>query len=384
MKKQFFFIASALLIGIAVCVSVWFFLSEHRFRKVQRQSHLTSLRQHKEGTTENGNVPQQEKNPDKASMPIEERMQRAKSQMMSIFSEEQLANPETQKMLAVMGSPEFSEFMKNAHATGYEHRKWNDFWESQGFPVKRDYIEVFRHYFPTGELEDYELEMRLKMAKLFLAAKPVNLADPEAAASQRLKVISKFMTEDTDAGWYLGRFGEEWDGAMYAEREGARRNIAREWVSDIQRNAASIVANAGATGSPGSNTDTSASSWDLSSVMESPPVSSDATTRENPSISPSATDALAHPAVPNPETDAGVTPVPGLTDVSKTPTNLPTVEGIETSLKEQFSSERFNRAMLTLEQYGLEEGIRRLRESDPEVAKQVENSRHSNRAEDSR
>ena len=379
MKKQLFFLGSAVLIGIAVCVSVWFFLREHKARKLQGQSQLTSLRQHKEGTTENRNVPQQEKNSDKASMPIGERMQRTKSQMMSIFSEEQLANPETQRMFAVMGTPEFSEFWADAHATGYEHRKWNDFWESQGVPVKREYPEVFRHFFPTGELEDYEPEMRLKLAKLFLAAKPVDLANLEAASSQRLKVMSDFRKERSNLGWFLGRFGEEWDGAIHVEREGARRNTAREWVSDIQRNAASIVANAEATGSPGSDTDTSASSWDLSSVMESPPVSSDATTEESPSVSPPAIDALARPAIPNPETDAAATPAPGLTDVPKTPTNLPTVEGLEASLKEQFSSERFDRAMSTLERYGPEEGLRRLKESDPEVAKQVE--RHRNQTE---
>ena len=379
MKKQFFLIGSVVLIGIVVCVSVWFFLLEHKERKLQEQSHLISSRQHKEETTENRKVLQKEKNPDKVSMPIEERMQRAKSQMMSIFSEEQLAAPETQRMFAVMGTPEFSEFWADAHATGYEHRKWNDFWESQGFPVKREYPEVFRHFFPTGELEDYEPEMRLKLAKLFLAAKLVDLADPEAAASQRLKVMSEFRKERSNLGWFLGRFGEEWDGAIHVEREGARRNTAREWVSDIQRNAASIVADAEATGAPESDTGKSASSWDLSSVIESPSVSSGATMEENPSAAPSAIDALETPTIPKPETDTAVTPVLGLTDGPKTLTNLPTVEGLETSLKEHFSSERFDRAMSILERYGPEEGLRRLKESDPEVAEQVE--QHRNRKE---
>ena len=43
--------------------------------------------------------------------------------------------------------------------------------------------------------------------------------------------------------------------------------------------------------------------------------------------------------------------------------------GVETILKAQFSSERFERAMSTLQRYGPEEGLRRLRENDPEVAK---------------
>ena len=54
---------------------------------------------------------------------------------------------------------------------------------------------------------------------------------------------------------------------------------------------------------------------------------------------------------------------------------------LEASLKEQFSSERFERAMSTLDRYGPEEGLRRLRENDPEVAKQIE--QHQNRSRSS-
>ena len=54
----------------------------------------------------------------------------------------------------------------------------------------------------------------------------------------------------------------------------------------------------------------------------------------------------------------------------------PTGNDIETVLREQFTPGRFERAMSTLERYGPEEGLRRLRESDPEIAEQVE--RHRN------
>ena len=69
--------------------------------------------------------------------------------------------------------------------------------------------------------------------------------------------------------------------------------------------------------------------------------------------------------------------------VSPEPPALPTDEEIETTLSERFSSERFERAMDTLERYGTEEGLRRLRESDPEIAKQMEQTRNrKNREED--
>ena len=51
---------------------------------------------------------------------------------------------------------------------------------------------------------------------------------------------------------------------------------------------------------------------------------------------------------------------------------LPTRKSLETALRTQFSPDRFNRAMKTLNQYGPQEGLRRLKSSDPEVAKQVE------------
>ena len=51
---------------------------------------------------------------------------------------------------------------------------------------------------------------------------------------------------------------------------------------------------------------------------------------------------------------------------------LPTEVSLETALKERFSQKRFNTAMQTLNQYGPKEGIRRLKESDPEIATQVE------------
>ena len=52
--------------------------------------------------------------------------------------------------------------------------------------------------------------------------------------------------------------------------------------------------------------------------------------------------------------------------------NLPTEVSIEIALRDRFSPERFSRAMNTLNQYGPQEGLRRLKSSDPEVAKQVE------------
>ena len=331
---------SAVLLGIAVCMSFWLFLREHKTRNFLTSNELK---------TERINTGQPKKNTDEnqgdEQLTLEERaervVQKAKSSYISTLSEEELARPDTQKWIDVYDSPEYRELTKEVMESGsYSRRKFWNILESQGIPVDWGvYTQLFRKVFPTGEPEDYEPEMRLEMAKLFLAAEPVDLTDPRAVLRQRLEVYSKFIRQgDKNFPWLAGRFDIDFDGAIMGNIE---NNPAFEWVKGVQRNAASIVANAEATGASVTDANTSASSWDLSSVMESPSESSDATTGESQSIFPPAPDGLARPAISKPETDAAATPAPGLTDVP----NLPTVEGLEASLKGQFSSERFERAM---------------------------------------
>ncbi len=52
-----------------------------------------------------------------------------------------------------------------------------------------------------------------------------------------------------------------------------------------------------------------------------------------------------------------------------------TPEGIETKLSNGLSPERFSKVQQLIDQYGTEEGLRRLREMDPEAAKQFERER---------
>ena len=52
--------------------------------------------------------------------------------------------------------------------------------------------------------------------------------------------------------------------------------------------------------------------------------------------------------------------------------DLPTEADFEKVVRERFSPQRFNRALSTLNQYGPEEGLHRLKESDPELAGHIE------------
>ncbi len=58
---------------------------------------------------------------------------------------------------------------------------------------------------------------------------------------------------------------------------------------------------------------------------------------------------------------------------NKTPTP-PTAESIETQLREQLSPEGFDKVQQLIDQYGQEEGLRRLRETDPDTARQFEHT----------
>lgn len=152
-----------------------------------------------------------------------------------------------------------------------------------------------------------------------------------------------------------------------------KSNPALEWLTDVQRNAEDIVA--AAEQATVDALEASAPSWDLSSVVETSPVFPDEMEGDNPNINTPPTNALEPPTIPNPETDAAATPAPGLTDAPKAPTTLPTEEELETALRGQISPEQFERALSTLERYGPEEGLRRLKESTPEVANQIEHRR---------
>ena len=59
-----------------------------------------------------------------------------------------------------------------------------------------------------------------------------------------------------------------------------------------------------------------------------------------------------------------------------------TLQGIEAELNQGLSPEQFDKAQQLIDQYGTEEGLRRLRESDPEAAQQFERERSPKPARD--
>ena len=377
-------IGIAMLIGIALCVSVRFFLYEHKAVELQGQNRSTGFSNEIAADNLQRLQPSQKSagNPNEDPLTKKERVtQQASSMFMSSLSEEQLATPFAQKMLEAMNSPEYFELMKS----DFTIRQWNDFLESQGVPVIRGYSGLFQKVMPNMELADYEPVVRQKFAELFIAAEPVNLTDPAAAADQRSSVFLELGKELTQtdlaaAAWFMETFGEDRD--MAFRWKGVESNPAFMWMSDVQQNAARIVEAAEAAGGDVSESQGAAPSWDMSSVMESP------STFYSETEVPTTPDASGSVLMTDVEIEAEIEKSLASQPRDVLSNEHPDTPGeiqsnFENSLKSQFSSERFERAMSTLERYGLEEGLRHLRENDPEVAKQVERHRGGERKETS-
>ena len=377
--KKVMRVGSMLLIGITICVFVWFFLREHKTREFQGQS--------RDGiAADNQNSPQLVQDRGEEPLTKEERVARqARSMFMSSFSEEQLALPHFQKILEAMDSPEYVELLTSGNSRS---PKGEDFWKSKGVPVTRGHNGLFTEHPPFMSLADYEPVVRQKLANFFLAADPVDMTDPKAAAIQRGKVLIELdETDENGLAWFMERFGDDWldaiDGDGWNGDIGGigKSNPALEWLTDVQQNAASIVA--AAEQARVDALEASAPSWDLSSVMESPSAShseTEALTTINTSEKNTMTDTEIEAAI-----EKSLTPQPPDIPTNKSPDTPGEIQSnLETTLKAQFSSERFDRAMNTLDQYGPEEGLRRLRENDPEIARQIENAKQHNREEVSR
>ena len=190
MKNKLIYTFVTVVIGMSVCGSVWLLLRNHSASK-QESRRITD--------TDTANALSPYRSPDgnqvfSALTPAERKIQGLKNYFMSRYSDEQLATPQIQKWLEVLDSPEALEYMDND--TNY--RKLSNFLESQGITVNwgQTFDKMFREHFPTGTPEDYESEIRLKVAKQFTDATPVYLADSKTAALQRINVLAELIEKD--------------------------------------------------------------------------------------------------------------------------------------------------------------------------------------------
>ena len=288
-----------------------------------------------------------------------ERLTQKTRQTLKTFYEEteQAEDPYVQQLTRAMDSPAYEEYMKQQRATpGFSFKLYFDFLESQGVESHRDmYENNFRQYYPTGSLASYEPMMRRRLAELFLEATPIDPTDPGAVRQQRSEVMDAFGKVPEQSSWILAHFlGEgDWD-----------------WATDIQKNAASILAD-------------STESFD----MPAPPLSTDIEPNEPvSSIRQPTTENRDIPLDPESRREVlppreATEPIPEKAEALEAELikglfadrpDLPTEADFQQTLSGGFSPERINTAMQTLNRYGPEEGLRRLKESDPKIAPHIE------------
>ena len=253
-----------------------------------------------------------------------------------------------ERLQAAMESPAYAEYTrKQAERLGFNVVLWWEFLEAAGITHNGRILQAaaFEKHFPDGgDYADYEPMMELAVAEMFLE-------DPSQSV---MDVLQRFNATQSNRVWRFGYFNG-YEGEY-------------EWGQRIQRDAATIVANAArrqdtfevSSPSVPESLVTEGFSTDVGAAVR-PPDPSDIPTAI-PSFAESETlpesfEALETQFFQGLEADVPV---------------FPTDARLETQLRERFSPDRFSTATQTLRRYGPEEGLRRLKVSDPEVATHIE------------
>ncbi len=340
MNKLFYSVFGIVLILVGVSAFLWFSRSAN-MNEPNRQI------DEQERPTNNDNLPQ-------SSTLLPKTSKTELTEKLGAFlSEEQLANPEVQRMLKILDSPEGQAFLKSK-PNGLADTL--AFFESQGVKVNRNmFTERYREVFPTGEPEEFEEEMRQRLVETVgsIGVEPQNRKE----LNHFTDLVTEFLKDERNYAWISGRFQ-------------GNNDAFGQWVVQTLRNPAP---------SPIEQTPETVVS-ESEFTFEMPPDAQDTTEIQDPLVPP--TDA----AELSPETPASEGELPTTetellelltenlpeTDVDKLTPELPTEAQLEASLREQFNPERYQKAMSTLKRYGPEEGLRRLKTDDPEIAKQIE------------
>lgn len=354
MKTKLVYFLVIIVMVIAIGVSVWMMFSPTQMEPIKKYV-VASVKEDAptEGTdTTKTSVSRKKITPEELALEGKETFL-AQLEFVGVDTEN---DPYWKTLYAAVNSPEYLEYQKKQDARiGTDLDLWWSFLESKGLSSGRmAQEERFREYFPTGEYIDYEPEMRKRLAELFLETGLSSIAtNNEVNVRQTIGVLSQFRSEaEANSVWMRGYFN------------GYVGDL--EWAQEVRENAAGIVTDA-------DNVDAIAEFTEFDTVVEPAPTD---VAEESSGDEPKPL--LLSEEAPTIE---GVTQVPKTVEeieveLLKTlfpdERALPTQSNVEKALHEQFSPQRFNTAVQTLSQHGPQEGLRRLKESDPEIAVYIE------------
>lgn len=298
---------------------------------------------------------------EKVPPPLEDAMAPRSAQSQSfkelvkiVFTAEELASPENQKLMQAIESPQFQEFL-NTHPRSVG--EYFDFFQAQGVPVdKNELFATFDNQFQKQFSEETPTELEPYMRELlsiFFRESNIDLGT-QAGIKSFQQIIIEFLSDEQTAAWVNSHFRGDY-------------NAFGQWAVEIFQNPTPILS----TESPIVETDEVPipGQLNLPDVVSEGPIAPENKEHlpRKKLLSTEEIKPLTQGGV-NIETELGQSLILNLSEHLESLTN----ETFESNLRERFSPEHFNRTLETLNQHGPEEGLRRLKRSDPEIAIWIE------------
>lgn len=271
-------------------------------------------------------------------------------------------SPKFHRWMAYLDSKEGRAFINSLPSLEDILEKSKSFGFFQNYPERQAFTDsIYREHFPTGTVDENEHIIRKLMAEAILEHSLYTEDRPHTPRSR--EIMTALSKEDPVHAWLEKKFGPDgipmtkWVFSTFEEI----RLVEQEKYLAAENNEtpARINDSTGSERSP--------------SEIELPPGDGQthANTRDFSEDVLNVEDLLSDDANTQQAGIERTTPLT-LTPTSPESPELPTNKSLKTALRKQFSPERFHRALQTLNRYGPEEGLRRLKDTDPEVAKQVE------------
>ena len=262
-----------------------------------------------------------------------------------------------QKMQRVRESQAYQDFLA---ADPDSMKDFLDFYAAQGVELPQAaflgiFREIFEEEFQGKSAAELEPEMRQKLS-MFLWEHNIH-AGTDTKAEGFEDVIIAFFVEDANIAWAMQYF----EGDYFA--------IGR-WATDVLQHSGPT-----ATEGPALSETTGASSPAQGPLPDIAPQGGSETMQSVTSSS------LEFEVTIEPDADIFTERETGSQAGLTLEAAKSTDESLETSLRESFSSAQFSRALETLNRYGPEEGLRRLKAADPVVAAHVSRFLHKQQEE---
>ena len=282
------------------------------------------------------------------------KVSRVKELLDIVITEEELASPDWQEWMQLVESPEFAAFLET-NPTSFTD--FFDFYESQGMKSYKSEVfglfqDMYEKYFPTEIAADLEPRMRQELSGIF--------AESNIELQQ---VIEDFLSKEQNIAWVM----EHFEGDFFE---------FGKWVVTVSENPVPLPT-------------------DTPTVVENNEIRipTEGDFPDDPTLSQASQDPQNSEPTneePIPTTEDPLSTLEDMDNLLKSDaefeaeflkllkqsfpeaSKLPTIVEFEKNLRERFSPQRFNTAIQTLNRYGPEDGLRRLKESDPEVATHFE------------